>query len=57
MTKKKQDKYIKIKLIENIRKWYLERIFKKSAMKIKKEFRKYINKPKRNWKIPNSLRS
>ena len=31
---------MKIKLIENIKKWYLERILRKSAIKIKKEFKK-----------------
>ena len=46
-----------MKFIEKIKKWYLDNIFRKSAMKIKNEFKKYINKPKRNWKTPNSLRS
>ena len=26
-------------------------------MNIKREFKKYINKPKRNWKTPNKRRS
>ena len=40
ITKIKQVKYIKIKFIEKIRQWYLDKIFKKSAIKMKKEFKK-----------------
>jgi len=43
---------MKIKFIENIKYWYLDKIFKKSDIKINKEFKKYINKPKRSWKTP-----
>ena len=45
------------KLYENTKTLYLDKIFKKSLIKIKNEFKKYINNPYLNWNKANKRRS